>query len=71
MKQTFLCNYCEYDWRGCHNPKRPNVTPEEGCKDFWKKGKQREHKLEKLNDAWVEGLDLSGFKKAKKPKSTK
>jgi len=36
-----------------------------------KKGKKQEPKLEKLNDAWVEGLDLSGFKKAKKPKHKK
>lgn len=67
LKPTFLCNYCEYDWRGCHNPRRPNVTAEEGCKDFWRKGKKREPKLEKLNNAWVEGLDLSGLGKKKKP----
>jgi hypothetical protein len=67
-KPTFLCNYCEYDWRGCRNPRRPNVTAEEGCPDFWRKGKKREPKLEKLNDAWVEGLDLSGLGKKKKPR---
>jgi cytoskeletal protein RodZ len=30
----FLCDDCKYDWRGCHNPKRPNVTVEEGCSDY-------------------------------------
>lgn len=71
MKQKFLCDKCEYNWRGCHNPKRPNVSEAEGCKDFWRKGKKREPKLEKLNDAWIEGLDLSGFGKVKKPKRKK
>jgi hypothetical protein len=32
---SFLCDECAYDWRStCHNPKRPNVTSDEGCKDF-------------------------------------
>lgn len=68
MKQKFLCDKCEYDWRGCRNPKRPNVTVAEGCKDFCRKGKKQEPKLEKLDKAWVEGLDLSGIGKKKKPK---
>lgn len=71
MKPSFLCPHCEYNWRGCHNPNRPNVTSAEGCKDFWKKGKEREPQLEKLDDAWIEGLDLSGLGKKKNKKRKK
>ena len=65
MKQKLLCPDCEYNWRGCHNPRRPNVTREEGCADFWKKGKKREPQLPELNKDWVEGLDLKGLGKKK------
>lgn len=62
-KPSFLCTFCEYNWRGCHNPRRPNVTSLEGCNDFWQKGKKKQTQFEKLDDAWVEGLDLSGLGK--------
>ena len=68
VKQRFLCPKCEYNWRGCHVPRRPNVTREEGCKDFWPKGRKREQVLEKPDKAWVEGLDLSGLGKKRKGK---
>jgi hypothetical protein len=67
LKKGFMCTHCEYNWRGCHNPKRPSVTWDEGCKDFWSKGKPREPELERLSSEWVEGLDLRGLGK-KKPK---
>lgn len=67
MKQKFLCPSCEYNWRGCHNPHRPNVTKDEGCSDFWRRGKKREPELEEPSKAWLEGLDLRGFGK-KKPR---
>jgi hypothetical protein len=68
LKQKFLCPNCAYNWRGCHNPRRPNVTRDEGCKDFWWKGKKREPELGEPSKAWLEGLDLSDFGKKKKPK---
>jgi len=66
LKKGFMCAHCEYNWRGCHNPKRPNVTWDEGCKDFWSKGKPREPELERLSSEWVKGLDLKGLGKKKK-----
>lgn len=71
VKQRFLCTNCEYNWRGCHNPRRPNVTRDEGCKDFWPKGRKTEPQLDKLDSAWVEGLDLRGLGKKGKGKPKK
>ena len=71
FKQEFLCPKCEYNWRGCHNPRRPNVTPQEGCKDYWRKGQTREADISKLDNAWLDGLDLHGLGKGKKPKRKK
>jgi len=59
INPSFICPHCEYNWRGCHNPRRPNVTSSEGCNDFRKKGEERES--EKLSNEWVKGLDLSGL----------
>ena len=66
LKKGFMCTHCEYNWRGCHNPRRPSVTWDEGCKDFWSKGKPREPELERLSSEWIDGLDLSGLGKRKK-----
>jgi hypothetical protein len=66
VKKGFMCAHCEYNWRGCHNPRRPSVTWAEGCSDFWRKGKPREPEVEKLSSEWIEGLDLSGLGKKKK-----
>jgi hypothetical protein len=71
VKQRFLCSNCEYNWRGCHVPRRPNVTKEEGCKDYWPKGRKREPQLDKLDKAWVDGLDLRGLGKKGKGKGKK
>jgi len=68
LKRKILCTECAYNWRGCHNPGRPNVTTDEGCKDFWKKGRKREPDLAGLSEDWVKGLDLSGLGKKRKPK---
>ena len=36
-KNIFLCDSCQYDWRGaCRNPARPNTT---SCPDYKKRGK--------------------------------
>ena len=68
VKQSFLCPKCEYNWRGCHVPRRPNVTKEEGCSDYWPKGRKKEPQLDKLDKTWVEGLDLRGLGKKRRGK---
>ncbi len=31
----FICDDCKWDYpSSCHNPKRPNITIQDGCKDF-------------------------------------
>jgi len=71
IKLKYLCPRCEFNWRSCHNPKRPNVSRDEGCKDFWPRGKEKPPDTGKLSIAWVDGVDLSGLKKGKRPKLEK
>jgi len=71
IKLKYLCPRCEFNWRSCHNPKRPNVTRDEGCKDFWPRGKERPPDTGKLSTAWLDGVDLSGLKKRKRPRLEK
>ncbi|MEE8373234.1 MAG: hypothetical protein V3R87_05950 [Dehalococcoidia bacterium] len=47
------------------------MTRDEGCKDFWPEGRKAEPQLEKLDSAWIEGLDLRGLGKKGKGKSKK
>lgn len=68
IKLKYLCPRCEFNWRSCHHPKRPNVTREDGCGDFWPRGKERPPDTAKLSSAWIDGLDLSGLKKGKRPR---
>jgi hypothetical protein len=65
IKLKYLCPRCEFNWRSCHNPKRPNVTRDDGCKDFWPRGKEKPPDTGKLSTAWIDGVDLSGLKKGK------
>jgi len=31
----FMCDNCQWDYKhACHDPRKPNVTWEMGCKDF-------------------------------------
>jgi len=71
IKLKYLCPRCEFNWRSCHNPKRPNVTRDEGCKDFWPRGKEKPPDIGKLSTAWIDGVDLSGLKKGKRPRLEK
>lgn len=71
IKLKYLCPRCEFNWRSCHNPKRPNVTRDEGCKDFWPRGKEKPPDTGKLSTAWVDGVDLSGLKKGKRTRHEK
>ncbi len=68
IKLKYLCPRCEFNWRSCHHPKRPNVTREEGCQDFWPRGKEKPPDTGKLSSAWIDGVDLSGLKKGKRPR---
>ena len=68
IKLKYLCPRCEFNWRSCHNPKRPNVTRDDGCKDFWPRGKEKPPDIGKLSTAWIDGVDLSGLKKGKRPR---
>ncbi|MDM7999495.1 MAG: hypothetical protein QUS33_05700 [Dehalococcoidia bacterium] len=44
------------------------MTRDEGCKDFWPRGKERPPDVAKLSAAWIDGIDLSGLKKGKRPR---
>jgi hypothetical protein len=71
IKLKYLCPRCEFNWRSCHNPKRPNVTRDDGCKEFWPRGKEKPPDTGKLSAAWIDGVDLSGLKKGKRPRLEK